>query len=174
MRISNFRCAPCQQAKYDAEAAAQGATIIGPGRSNIHRTYRLECGHEQSVEMGAMRNGHFLCQICEETARSLPSYVYLLRIKNGTDEWLKFGFAKNVDTRIARYGLPNTATAEQIAAVRFDTGAEAHFFEQAVHERHKTRKLSQRKAEKFGMAKSGSTECYPVTMRATLEMELLR
>jgi hypothetical protein len=158
--------------KHKAEAEAQGAEVIGVGRDKNYRLYRLECGHEQEISTGNMRIGNFCCQTCEDTSRTLPSYVYLLKIRNGSNEWLKLGYAKNVDTRVSQYGLPKTATVEHITAVRFKTGNEAHAFETALHQKYKEHLLTKRKAKALGMEKNGFAECYPVEMLDELLKEL--
>ena len=173
MRKGIFGCQTCQDNKLKEEAAAQNAIILGPGKNNDYRKYRLECGHEQEFKTSHMRIGYFCCQTCEDTSRTLPRYVYLLKIQNGSNKWLKLGYAKNVDNRISNYGLPKTATVEHITAVRFPTGNEAHEFEAALHIAHKEHKLTKSKAQKFGMTKGGFAECYPVEMLDELLKELM-
>ena len=158
--------------KHVAEAAERGAVIVGAGRNALYRTYKLECGHEQEVQIEAMRTGNFCCQTCEDTSRTLPSYVYLLHIINGEHEFLKLGYAKNIDFRVSRYGLPETAIVNHVTALRFETGNEAHEFEAALHSCMKSEQLSERKAKSYGMTRGGYTECYPVDMLDKLQAEL--
>ena len=133
---------------------------------------QLECGHEQEIHTYAMRNGNFNCQTCEDTSRTLPSYVYLLHIINGEHEFLKLGYAKNIDLRVGYYGLPETAIVNHVTALRFETGNEAHEFETALHSCMKSEQLSERKAKLYGMTRNGHTECYPVDMLDKLQAEL--
>jgi hypothetical protein len=172
MRKGGFKCQTCQEFKLEEEASAQNAVVVGTGKNYRYRTYRLECGHEQEISTGNMRIGNFCCQTCEDTSRTLPSYVYLLKIRNGSNEWLKLGYAKNVDTRVSQYGLPKTATVEHITAVRFKTGNEAHAFETALHQKYKEHLLTKRKAKALGMEKNGFAECYPVEVLDELLKEL--
>jgi hypothetical protein len=172
MRKGKFRCHTCLELKLKAEAAAQGAEVLESGKERHYRLYRLACGHKQQVHTKDMRIGEFCCQTCEDTSRTLPSYVYLLKIRNGSNEWLKLGYAKNIDSRISRYGLPKTATVEHVTAVRFATGSEAHEFEAALHQKYKEHLLTKGKAKSLGMEKSGFAECYPVEMLDELLKEL--
>ena len=172
MRTDNFRCKNCFELKYDAEAAEWGAEIIGAGRNSSYRTYRLECGHEQEFHIGNMRNGAFICHTCEDTSRTLPSYVYLLHIINDENEFLKLGYAKNIDLRISQYRLPSLAKVNHVTALHFDTGSEAHEFENALHNYFKSEKLSERKAKSYGMTRNGYTECYPISMLKQFQKEL--
>ena len=56
-----------RNAKHDAEAAAQGLTIIGKGRTAQYRLYRcLKCGNEQEFTVGAVRNGNCMCSQCQK------------------------------------------------------------------------------------------------------------
>ena len=172
MRRRNFRCRTCFENKLEAEASEQGAEITGADSNARCRLYRLECGHEQEIKIGSMRIGNFRCQTCEDTSRTLPSYVYLLHIINGEHEFLKLGYAKNIDFRTSRYGLPETAIVNHVTALRFETGNEAHEFEAALHSCMKSEQLSERKAKSYGMTQSGHTECYPVDMLDKLQAEL--
>jgi len=119
-----------------------------------------------------MRKGYFCCNTCEETYRTQPSNVYLLHIKNGSDEWLKLGYAKNVNTRINQYGLPPGAVVTDVVVTAFATGSDAHEYEEALHAQFKRKKLSQKRAKELGMV-SGFTECYPVNLIDHLAAELV-
>lgn len=171
MRSGGFRCSTCLAEKLEQEATAQGCRLIGKGRNTNYRKYELSCGHEQEVDVGAMRNGSFLCQICEETSRTLPSNLYLLYIQVDSDQWLKLGYAKSVDNRVTRYGLPNAATVTVIDSVPFDTGNEAHAIEADIHKRYRRKRLTQKQMRDFH-TRGGFNECYPVTMLETLRAEL--
>lgn len=163
MRIGNFGCQTCQHNKLAEEAEAQGCVLLGAGKTADFRTYQLTCGHEQEVRIDAMRIGSFLCQICEEWAFTQPSKAYLLHIKVGPDEWLKLGYAKNVDHRVTRYGLPPDSEVSVLQSKDFDTGKDAKVFEQSLHKKYKRKRLSAADMADFH-SKSGQTECYPVLM----------
>jgi hypothetical protein len=127
--------------------------------------------HEQEMQTGNMRMGAFNCQTCEETSRTLPSNVYLLHIKVDSDEWLKLGYAKLVELRTSQYGLPEGADVTTVKCLPFATGNEAHAVESKIHSRHKRERLPRKYMEQFH-SRSGSEECYPVTMLDTLLAEL--
>jgi hypothetical protein len=222
MRIGRFRCQTCQESKIQDEAEAQGCVLLGPGRTARHRLYRLECGHEQDIETGNMRDGEFACQTClinkhiaeaeargcellgkgssfnyrtyrlpcgheqeitlqnmrlgnfrchscEEYFYTLPSQAYLLHIKVGADQWLKLGYAKDIDFRTTQYGLPSEAEVSLVATKPFDTGKEAREFEGSLHRKHRRKRLRAKDMAEFHT--SGGTECYPVTMVETLLAE---
>jgi hypothetical protein len=161
MRLGNFRCQTCQEAKLREEAEAQGCELLGTGKNANFRLYHLSCGHKQQIHTGAMRIGGFRCQTCDDYAYTQPSQVYLLHIKIGADEWLKLGFAKNVDFRTTRYGLPEEAEVSPLTTKQFETGLEAYAFEQSLHKKFKRDHLSKEDMLKFHI-QSGATECYPV------------
>ena len=172
IRNGNFRCQTCYDNKVIAEAEAQGCKILGPGKHHSYRTYRLSCGHEQEVSVGHMRRNSFRCQACEEWAYTQPSQAYLLHIKVGADQWLKLGFAKDIDLRIKQYGLPSEAEVFVLAIQPFDTGKEAQEFEQSLHRKHKRKRLRVKDILSFH-TRSGASECYPLTMveKLTLAMK---
>lgn len=171
MRRGNAQCPICMLEKLKEEAASQGCKFLGQGRNIHYRLYKLPCGHEQEVHTGAMRRGGFLCQACEETSRTLPSNVYLLHIEVDSDEWLKLGYAKSVDSRRSRYGLVNGAKVTAVYSIPFPTGNEAQAFEAGIHKRHRRKRLSKKHMKDFHTV-SGFNECYPITMLDTLLAEL--
>ena len=157
--------------KHIAEASVYEAILLGAGRDANFRIYKLKCGHEQEIHTGNMKIGKFQCNTCEDTARTLPSNVYLLHIERDGEQWLKLGYAKSVDTRAAGYGLPSDAVVTDVVVTAFATGADAREYEEALHTQFRRKKLSQKRAKELGMA-NGFTECYPVTMLDTLAAEL--
>ena len=88
----------------------------------------------------------------------------------GPDEWLKLGYAKNIDFRTSRYGLPSDAEVSVLASRPFDTGKEAQEFEQSLHTKYSRKRLSADEMAIFH-SQSGQTECYPVQMVETLIAE---
>ncbi len=64
MRNGSFRCSVCLDEKMNQDATAQGCKLLGAGKSGQHRLYEMPCGHEQEVEVGNMRKGHFGCKTC--------------------------------------------------------------------------------------------------------------
>ncbi|MFC1688274.1 GIY-YIG nuclease family protein [Pseudomonadota bacterium] len=166
----NFQCRACLNNKLNTEAKAYGCVLLGAGRNANYRTYRLECGHEREITLSSMRVGNFLCQTCEDTFYTLPSQAYLLHIKVGADEWLKLGYAKDIDFRISQYRLPSEADVTTLATLPFDTGKEAQMFEQSLHKKYKRKRLRPKDMKDFH-AGSGFTECYPVLMVEKLMAE---
>ena len=115
------------------------------------------------MRIDQIRTGNFLCQICEDWAFTQPSQIYLLHIKVGPDEWLKLGYAKNIELRISGYGLPSDAEVSVIVTKLFDTGQEAREFEGFLHKTYQRKLLKASDMTDFH-TKSGQTECYPVIM----------
>ncbi len=167
-----FQCQQCFQEKLASEAIEAGLTLIGPGKNKHYRTYRFNiCGHEREITTSDVRTYAFICNTCEETARDLPSNVYLVKIKASSFEWLKLGYAKNVTERVKQYGLPADAKVTTIVVRPFGTGREAHQFEEAIHSNYANRGLPPDRMKKFH-AVGGFDECYPIDMQDTLASEL--
>lgn len=167
MRTGGFRCQSCFELKLQAEAKLQNSTLLGPGTTAYYRTYRLGCGHRQEVGTSEMRDGQFRCQTCEEYSYTLPSNAYLLHIQVGADEWLKLGYAKDVEFRSSQYGLPENAVVSILAIREFATGLEAVRFEKSLHKRYRNQRLSSVEVADFH-ASSGRNECYPVLLAEKL------
>ena len=168
----NFICQQCLQIKIEDEAKAVGLTLIGAGRDYNYRTYRFNtCRHEQEIRTGGVRDNSFICNTCEETARDLPSKVYLLEITVDSFTWLKLGYAKTVRTRLSHYGLPQSKTAKRLKVVDFDKGRKAHLYEESLHKKYKSKRLPIKQMKEFHTA-NGFNECYPMKMKNKLLREL--
>ncbi len=65
VRNGVFRCRTCKENKWHQEASDAGLIFLNKvdGQS---ATYRLSCGHDKIISVGEVRNGEFLCQICQE------------------------------------------------------------------------------------------------------------
>lgn len=166
----HFQCRACLNDKLNAEAKAKGCVLLGAGRNANYRTYRLPCGHKREITLSSMRVGNFLCQTCEDTFYTLPSQAYLLHIKVGADEWLKLGYAKDIDFRISQYKLPLGADITTLAILPFDTGKEAIEFEKSLHTKYRRKRLRIKDMLEFHTG-SGATECYPLLMVEKLMAE---
>ncbi len=76
MRIGQFACRTCQDAKLIDEAALWDSEPIGSGKNAHYRNYRLPCGHEQQIQVGDMRNGEFACRTCQDAKLIDEAAVY--------------------------------------------------------------------------------------------------
>lgn len=170
VRRVSIRCQQCIDKKLADEANSAGLLLIAKGRNNRHRKYRWKsCGHEAEYHTFAVRVGSVCCQVCDATAWSKPSIIYLLHFAadDGTN-WLKLGVAKNIDTRISNYGLfDGVRLIERLAIIPADTGKEATAVEKALHNKFRKYRIHPGQMKDF-MSKSGHTECYPMSMRDKL------
>lgn len=165
VRDGRARCQQCIDQRLIEEAAAVGLALIGPGRNAQHRTYRwTACGHSAGYQTGNVRDGHVLCRTCNDTSRTKPGYIYLLRIECDGAGWLKLGYAKRVDTRTKGYGLPSHATIEVLRSVPYSTGEEAHRVEASIHGRLAKYRISSEIMACYHR-RGGYSECYPVTVK---------
>ena len=171
VRNKQIRCSICLQIKHEKEAAKYGLKILGPGKKSTLRKYKFdECGHTKEMEPGNVRLGFFNCQICEDTSRTQPSNVYLLKIKAGDMQWLKLGYSKRIESRIKQYQLPTNSKIIKLSVVKFKTGNAAHNIESSIHRKFKKHRLPSKKMKKFHT--TGFDECYPMEMKETLLKEL--
>jgi len=164
VRQNQVTCKTCLMQKRNKEAQAVGLTLIGSGHNKDYKLYRFDaCSHETELQITHVRNNSFVCNVCEETSRTQPSYTYLIKITVGEVSWLKYGYAKSIDFRTKRYGLPASAVVKLLAHECFATGNEAHAREAAIHLQLGKHKLSARKMSNYH-TKSGQTECYPMLL----------
>lgn len=171
VRNKAIRCSICLQMKHEKEAAKYGLKIIGRGKKPTTRKYKFnKCGHTKEMEPVAVRLGFFNCQICEDTSRTQPSNVYLLKIKSGDMQWLKLGYSKRIDSRIKQYQLPTNSKITKLSVLKFQTGNAAHDFESSLHKKFKKQRLPSNKMKEFHA--TGFDECYPLEIKDTLLKEL--
>jgi len=164
VRKNQVTCKTCVMQKRAKEAQAVGLTLIGSGHNKDYKLYRFAaCGHETELQISHVRNNSFVCNVCEETSRTQPSYTYLIKITVGEVSWLKYGYAKSIDFRTKQYGLPEAAVVKLLAHECFATGNEAHAHESSIHAQLGKHKLSARKMKKYH-TKNGQTECYPMLL----------
>ena len=131
----------------------------------------VDCGHIRDMDLSKAKDGSFVCHQCDETSYTLPSNIYLLKISTATFEWLKFGYAKVIETRIKQYGLPKSAKVHILSTFPTLTGEHAIKIEKTIERKYKTHILNSVVMRKFH-TQSGFTECYPISLRAEMEAEL--
>lgn len=163
VRVARFRCNTCINLRFKSDASAVGLELLGPSiKSHDYRTYRCKkCSVIQEIRWDGVRNNYFSCHGCEETSRDQPSLIYLLRISVDEYEWLKLGYAKDIDARTKKYGLPKKAKISQIISLSFETGREAHLNEAALHLSLESKRLPMKSMKTFHRV-NGSNECYPI------------
>lgn len=172
-RLGKFVCQTCEQAKHEQEAKENNVTILKYMGKN-HYLYRLnECGHEKIICRNNLKRGSFECQECEETYRTKPSNIYLIKIKDKESKksWVKLGVSKNTQTRIGGYGLKSSCEAEVLIEINFPTYNEATRIEKKIHSKYHNKKLDKEEMKKY-LTRSGNTECYSIRMRKILLEEL--
>ena len=167
----HFKCKQCLEIKIHKEAAIMNMKIINGSSKKGYRKYKfLDCGHEEEKTIGQVRNMSARCNTCEETSRSKPSNIYLLKLKNKSFEWLKLGYAQYIDIRIKQYHLPMNTEIELLKFVKVTTGQEAHISEASIHTKYKNMRKSPSLMKLIH--KNGFNECYPMMMKDTLIHEL--
>lgn len=163
----NLECAICKEENYKIEADLEG--LVYNGLCNPHlvpdhnqkRNYTLPCGHVRDFRMSHVRESRWQCDICKDSHFLKPSFVYLVQLDTPTNSFLKLGYARDVQTRIACYGLKG-AVAKEISKVKFPTGREAIQFENTLHRKYQGQNIP--KTTMAAYMDNGKTECYPITM----------
>jgi hypothetical protein len=168
-----YECSACREEKLIEEACEVGLVLIGKYEPDPrYREYRFEgCEHGQVISTGNVRSNNFQCNICNETARDQPSFVYLVRISIQKRSWLKLGYAKSPKDRNRRYGLPEPYEITPLVRVPIETGRDARQVEQKIHQKFDGKRLSVEQMKRYHRL-NGSTECYPMTMENALRNEL--
>ena len=175
-----IRCDTCLDIKHKREAKKAGLLFLGEAKENHGgasktsnwRSYQfIKCAHIRDITLQNVRKNSFVCNSCFDTFLELPSNLYLLSLKVGSFEWLKFGYSKNVTSRIEQYGLSKKTKIKKIKIIKFKTGREALNAESVINKNNNLYKLSFHKMKHYHK-KSGYTECYPIEMKDKLLKEL--
>jgi hypothetical protein len=159
VRNGRFRCKACLQDKHLSEAKQAGVEYIEKIDKNLARYKFIECGHEQTIEPSKVRLKIFRCQTCNDTWVNKPSNLYLHKIEYGTNVFLKFGRAMNVERRSMQYGLPVGTVLTVLATWPTKTGIEADKIETLISKQFN---LYSKSKAKLVLQDSGWTECFNV------------
>ena len=167
-----FRCTTCTDEKVTATLLKRGLEIVGDGAKKGRRLIKFsECGHIREADFSAALEGHVRCHECGETFLRKPSNLYLLRIKAFEQEWFKLGFAKTVESRVKKYGLPKVATIDVLEIWPTATAQIARTTEFEIENKYKSHKLDPKLMQKYHRI-SGYSECYPTHLQSDLVAEL--
>ena len=86
-------------------------------------------------------------------------------------EWLKLGFAKTVESRVKKYGLPKVATIDVLEIWPTATAQIARTTEFEIENKYKSHKLDPKLMQTYHRI-SGYSECYPTHLQSDLVAEL--
>jgi len=160
VRSGRFGCKPCTKDRMESDAAANGMTIIGPGKDCNRRMYRfIDCGHEQECAAMDVRHCGVVCHQCNITYLDKPSEIYVLLIENGGEQIIKLGYTRNMYRRQIGYSLPSDTKVTQIYQRKFKTAREAIQMEKLAHKKLKGIKMKP-DAVSHIMRGDGRSECY--------------
>ena len=67
VRTGGAKCPVCQEESYHQDAQAQGIKLLDqPSDSPGRRYYKLGCGHIKLITIGSVREGSWICRVCQE------------------------------------------------------------------------------------------------------------
>lgn len=178
VRDKSFTCQECKINTQKNEADISGLVYIDKTQSSFGKNYRdynlyrfKECNHTQDIRIFEVRHNIFECRECKERRHNRPSNVYVYKITSPDLQWLKLGFAHDLEFRKSRYDLPPDCTVELLFSKPTLTGQKARSIEQSVHDKFKASKLNRDLMLNY-MRKSGFTECYPLHLLDDILKEL--
>lgn len=173
IRINSFRCQKCYLDSLENDAKLAGLMLIDSTQKiKSYKLYRfINCGHDHYIQPYSVKIKSFVCHECNQTPRTMTSFVYLLKITNDNFTWLKLGYARSVVRRLNTYRLATGSEIEIIAVAKFDTGEEAQKIETSIHRSQEKHKLCTSKMKEYHG--NGFSECYPLHMLDTIEAIIL-
>lgn len=156
-------CNMCINETFKNEAKEKGLTLIKKSEKRGAYLYRFNaCGHEKECKPFVIRNTANICQKCNETYYMKESFLYLIKIYNEHESFLKIGIAHNIKDRIRKYKLIKGYKTEVLKSVIYDNRYESTYFEKNIHRNFKIFKESPDKMRTI--MQSGFTECYPLSL----------
>ena len=162
--ISTPQCSDCLVDNFKKDVESHGLKYLGKSVASAtkgHHTYELPCGHVKSIRLDKARMNAWECRECEVSHLDKPSFLYLLYFRTEGLEWLKLGYARNIENRVSSYGVGNTPyTVEYIQ--KFQTGQEVKDFEIELHKTLRDKKIPKTTMKNFHK-NNGGNECYPVS-----------
>jgi hypothetical protein len=175
VRKGSFGCSACVHERIVEDALKANVELVGgSARGKQYRAYKMKCcGHIQDIQPGVIRHGYFRCRNCNISHLDRPSTVYLLRIENAGQQWLKLGYAENIEKRINEYGLSRKASTKLISNSLFETGAKALIFENYLHKEFIEYQINPN-LMKAQMSKSGHTECYSADVQEAIKTRIIQ
>ncbi len=172
MRLKNVSCDKCYLSRLKNEAFNQGLNYLGYSKGQLHN-YELPCGCTRELTTHAARAGIYACRVHDDTYYRRKSGIYLLKITVGDFSWLKFGFAKDINTRIRGYGLLGDYCIDHIIYKDMESGYAALELEKKIHKLFGNERLDPKFMKQY-MTNTGHTECYPESMLTRLKEEITR
>lgn len=158
--LGTFECKKCLDDKYNSEASQEGLILLRTSHcTKGYREYVLPCGCSRLLRIANVRNGTWSCTEHGETHLTRPSQIYLLKISNKENSWLKLGFSKDIEARVKMYGLPSDTSATLLFFENIKNGYDALQKEKQIHVKLKHIRLCPKKMKIY--MKNGHTECYP-------------
>jgi hypothetical protein len=158
------QCSECTVDTFRRDVEPHGLKYLGKSKNENtkgHHLYELPCGHIKSMRLDKARTNVWECRECEVTHLDKPSFLYLLHFYTEKFEWLKLGYARNVENRVAGYGVNGTPyTVKYIK--EFPTGQQVKDFEIQLHKSLKHCRISKTTMKNFHK-NNGGNECYPVS-----------
>lgn len=172
MENGSVYCSACYRESFSNLAGKCGATVDFNDYNKENATYAciLECGCKQYVRHDYVKRGYLYCRNHNFNVYSLPSNIYLLKIKVGDFSWLKLGMSKDISKRIQDYKLDKCSTIDIISIIQTKDGFDALREEKKIHKNLSSLKIDQ-ELMKVHM-KSGFTECYPIESEKEILAEL--
>lgn len=172
MRAGVYRCRECQDIQYEEAAKAAGLIYHKDVKSSHYdyRVYTLPCGCTKEIAISCVSKGTFECKTHYKRTIdfSQPIHVYLLKFTLPIGEVLKLGFAMDVNSRAARYGLDGTV--EHIYSRNFHNGQDAVNLERDLHDKYIHKRIDKNLMSNY--MENGFTECYPLEMESILKSEI--
>ena len=158
------QCSECTTDALKKDVEPYGLKYVGKNKVDTtkgHHIYELPCGHTKSMRLDKARTNVWECRQCEITHLDKPSFLYLLHFYNEDFEWLKLGYARNIENRVAGYGV-NGTPYNVMYLKEFPTGQKVKDFELQLHRSLKHCRISKTTMKNFHK-NNGGNECYPVS-----------
>lgn len=161
-------CPICYKQKVTETYLSNGLELVQE-TSQAKAVYKfIECGHERELYKSAAIRGNCICHVCNNTAWSKPSKIYILKFEtNSGFKFIKFGYGKNINNRLREYRTNNLTLLNILFDFDTQSGYSAMLVEKSIHKDFAKDSLENSEMKQY-FANTGYSECYPVSMCSTL------
>lgn len=166
-----FECKQCNSDRFIYHASLSETEIIDSNTNDKSRVLcKLKCGCVTEVRRDAIYRGRVYCKTHDYNFYSNPNGLYLIELQNGDFSWLKLGMSLDVERRISDYKLSDDTTYTVLKYIKIKSGYEAIKVENKLHKKYDEFNLDKNLMYKYML--SGFTECYPISIKENLLLEL--
>lgn len=173
IKTASGKCQVCYEKRIANILANNGLTFVKE-TTVAKAVYKFNsCGHEREVYKSAALRGNCICHICNDTAWSKPSKIYILEFVTNTGfKFIKFGYGKSIKNRIREYRIRDIELTGVLFEFDTQSGYSAMLVEKSIHKDMSKDSLPNDQMKQY-FKNTGYSECYNLDCAEVIKKEVL-